>query len=131
MVFAEFPFYVEKLKGPRSGFQPQWHNILRLSRHCERSFPLTGCYDFLLVGGGGGWGTFLYITDDSIVLEILKVTLAVPNKKTTHLLDVKFQAEAGSSQKMKSWKIKDHRCASAEFVHGVDGQAPNKPIGMI
>ena len=82
------------------------------------------------MGGGGGWGTFLYITDDSIVLDIsmLKVTLAVPNKKTTHLLDVKFQAEAGSSQKTKSWKIKDHRCASAEFVHGVDGQAPTNQL---
>ena len=82
------------------------------------------------MGGGGGWGTFLYITDDSIVLDIsmLKVTLAVPNKKTTHLLDVKFKAEAGSSQKTKSWKIKDHHCASAEFVHGVDGQAPTNQL---
>ena len=29
---------------------------------------------------------------------------------------------AGNSKKTKSWKIKDHRCVSAESVHRVDGQ---------
>ncbi len=36
---------------------------------------------------------------------------------------------AGNSKKTKSWKIKDHRCVSAESVHRVDVQVPTNQLG--